>query len=65
MSLRIFHVVFITVCIALSVYVAAWGVREFMASRSGGALGLAAVFVVAGILLVIYAGRFFRKLRDL
>lgn len=65
MSLRIFHVVFITVSIALSIFVAIWGVREFMATRSLGALGLAGVFVLAGAVLVLYAGRFFRKLKDL
>jgi hypothetical protein len=65
MSLRIFHVIFITLCIALSVYVAIWGVREFIASKSWSALGLTAVFVAGGALLVAYAGRAFRKLRDL
>jgi hypothetical protein len=65
MSLRIFHVVFITLCIALSVYVAIWGVREFIASKSLSALGLTAVFVAGGALLVAYAGKAFRKLRDL
>jgi hypothetical protein len=65
MSLRIFHVVFITLCIALSVYVAIWGVREFIASKSWSALGLSAVFVVGGAALVAYAGKAFRKLRDL
>ena len=65
MSLRIFHVVFITVSIALSVFVAIWGVREYVATRSGSALVLAAVFVAGGVALVLYAGRAFRKLRDL
>jgi hypothetical protein len=65
MSLRIFHVIFIAVCIALSVWVAIWGVREFAASRSWNALALALVFVLCGAALVAYAGRAFRKLRDL
>jgi hypothetical protein len=65
MSLRIFHIIFVTVSIALSVFVAIWGVREYMATKSSGALGLAGVFIVAGVVLVIYAGRVFRKLRDL
>jgi hypothetical protein len=65
MSLRIFHVVFITVSIALSVFVAIWGVREYMATRSLGALGLAAVFVLGGVVLVVYAGKAFGKLKDL
>jgi hypothetical protein len=65
MSLRIFHVVFITVSIALSVFVTGWGVREFLVSRSAGALALAIVFLLAGIVLMFYANHTFRKLRDL
>jgi len=65
MSLRIFHIVFVTVSIALSVFVTIWGVREFLSSRSTGALVLAAVFLVLGITLVFYAGRVFRKLKEL
>ena len=65
MSLRVFHVVFIIICIALSLYVTVWGVREYLLSNSASALGLAGVFLVGGALLVAYAGRAFRKLRDL
>jgi hypothetical protein len=65
MSLRIFHIIFITVCIAFSAYVAVWGVREFIASRSSSALTLAIVFLSGGVVLVAYAGRAFRKLKDL
>lgn len=65
MSLRIFHIIFVTVSIALSIFVAIWGVREYMATKSSGALSLAGVFIVAGIVLVIYAGRVFQKLREL
>jgi hypothetical protein len=65
MSLRIFHVIFITVSIALSIFVAVWGVREFAATRSTGALALAIVFVAGGVALVLYAGKAFRKLKDL
>jgi hypothetical protein len=65
MSLRIFHVVFITISIALSVFVAIWGVREYLATRSSGALALAVVFVAGGVALVLYAGKAFRKLKDL
>ena len=65
MSLRIFHIVFVTVSIALSVFVTIWGVREFLSSRSTGALFLALVFLALGVLLVFYAGRVFKKLREL
>ena len=65
MSLRVFHVIFIIVCIALCAYVAIWGVREFMATRSNGALGLSVVFVAAGVVLVAYSKKVFRKLGHL
>ena len=65
MSLRIFHIIFVTVSIALSVFVTIWGVREYALTRSSGALALAGVFLVCGIVLVFYAGRVFRKLREL
>ena len=65
MSLRIFHIVFVTVSIALSVFVTIWGVREFLASRSTGALALAVIFLALGVTLVFYAGRVFRKLKEL
>ena len=65
MSLRIFHVTFIVVCIALCVAVALWGIREFAATRSGAALGMTGVFFVAGALLVAYSWKAFAKLKDL
>jgi hypothetical protein len=65
MSLRIFHVIFITISIALSVFVAVWGVREFVATHNASALILAFVFLAGGVVLVMYAGKAFRKLKDL
>ncbi len=65
MGLRVFHVVFVTVSIALSLFVTIWGAREYMATRSPGALAMAIIFLVAGITLIVYAGRVFRKLKEL
>ena len=65
MSLRIFHIIFVTVSIALSVFVTIWGVREYVSTRSVGALVLALVFLALGVTLVFYAGRVFKKLREL
>lgn len=65
MSLRIFHVVFVTISILLSVFVTAWGFREYATSGSGQALALAIMFLLCGVALVAYAGRVFRKLKDL
>lgn len=65
MSLRVFHVIFIIVCIALCLYVAIWGIREFALTHNASALVMTGVFVTGGVALVAYSGRAFRKLRDL
>lgn len=65
MSLRIFHIVFVSVSIALSLFVTVWGAREYLATRSPGALTIAIVFLAGGVALIVYAGKVFRKLKDL
>ncbi len=65
MSLRIFHIVFIAVCVALSLFVAVWGLRTFVDTRSSGALTLGILFVAFGAALVEYGRRTFVKLRHL
>jgi len=65
MSLRIFHIIFITVCVMLSVYVAVWGVRSYLHAGRPSDLALAAVFVLGGLVLVEYGRRVFRKLKEL
>ncbi len=65
MSLRIFHIVFVIVCIGLSLYVGVWGIRDYMQERSLGALALAIIFLLSGVVLVVYGRRAFEKLRDL
>jgi hypothetical protein len=65
MSLRIFHVVFITVSVILSLFVAVWAVREYQATHSMTALALGGVFVLAGCVMVEYGRRWFHKLKEL
>jgi hypothetical protein len=65
MSLRAFHIAFIVVSIALSLVVAAWGVREFLTVGSTSALVVGLGGALAGTALVIYGMRFFRKLQEL
>jgi len=65
MSLRAFHVIFIIASVLLSLFVALWGLREYMDSRSGSGLALGLVFFFFGLGLVIYGKRVFRKLREL
>jgi hypothetical protein len=65
MSLRVFHLVFIAVSVALCAFVAAWGLREWRASSSATALGLAVVFFVSGVALIAYGVHAVRKFREL
>jgi len=65
MSLRVFHIVFIVACVALSLWVGVWGIRDYMHERSGGALALGIIFLVSGVVLVVYGSKVFAKLRDL
>jgi hypothetical protein len=65
MSLKVFHIVFVIVCIALSLYVGVWGIHDYMQERSIGALSLGILFLLSGLVLVLYGRRAFEKLRDL
>jgi hypothetical protein len=65
MSLRVFHLVFIAVSVALSAFVAAWGLREWNASHSTVALALAGLFFVSGVALIAYGVHAVRKFREL
>jgi len=65
MSLRAFHIIFITATIVLSLYVALWGIREFSAERNIGALGLAALFLATAVALMIYGKKALAKFKEL
>ena len=65
MSLRAFHIIFVIVTVALSLYVALWGIRQFAMERDSGALGLGLLFLVTGIGLAIYGKKAFAKLKEL
>jgi small neutral amino acid transporter SnatA (MarC family) len=65
MSLRIFHVVFIVVSVALTLYLVGWGIREFMLSHSTLGISMAVLGLVGGALLIWYGIRVFHKLKDL
>jgi hypothetical protein len=65
MSLRIFHIVFISVSVALTLYLTVWGVHEFMVARSSLGITMAVVGLVGGASLVWYGKRVFHKLKEL
>jgi len=65
MSLRVFHIIFITASVLLSLYVVVWGLRSFLADGRSSSLILGAVFLMSALALAEYGRRVFRKLRDL
>jgi len=65
MSLRVFHIVFITVSVALTLYLTVWGVREFMTTRSALGAWMAVFGVAFGASLIWYGKRVFHKLKEL
>jgi lipopolysaccharide export LptBFGC system permease protein LptF len=58
MSLRIFHIIFVMVSVALSLWVGVWGVRN-------GSIALAVVFFISAVVLAFYGTKVYAKLRDL
>ena len=65
MSLRAFHIIFIIVTVILSLYVALWGIREFAEERSNLGLGMAILFLITAVGLMIYGKKAFTKLKEL
>jgi uncharacterized PurR-regulated membrane protein YhhQ (DUF165 family) len=65
MSLRAFHIIFVIATIVLSLYVALWGIREFNAERSVGALAMAILFLVTAVALMIYGKKALAKFKEL
>lgn len=65
MSLRVFHIIFVIVTVALSLFVTLWGFREFTQQQSGGALALAIIFFITAIAMTVYGKKVYTKLKEL
>jgi len=65
LSLRSFHLFFISASVVLSAAVGVWGIRSWMDTKAAGDLALGAFFFVAGIVLALYGLKVRKKLRDL
>jgi len=63
MSLKTFHIAFISLSAILSVGFAAWALQRFADGGGAGMLVVAAVSVLFGVGLVFYGVRFLRKLK--
>ncbi len=58
MSLRIFHIIFVMICVAFSIWVGVWGIRNH-------SIVLTVVFFASAVVLAYYGTRVYGKLRDL
>ncbi|HEX9941098.1 MAG TPA: hypothetical protein VGG03_03715 [Thermoanaerobaculia bacterium] len=65
LSLRSFHLFFIAASVLLAVWVGAWGVQSYLATRSAGDLALGLLFLALGFVLLLYGLRARKKLRAL
>jgi len=65
MSLRFFHILFIAVSTLMCLGVGIWAIDAYRADGSTTWLGLAALALVGGALLVVYGNRFLQKTRNL
>ncbi|HEX7153326.1 MAG TPA: hypothetical protein VF618_17705 [Thermoanaerobaculia bacterium] len=64
MSLRVFHILFVIVCVALAVFVGAWGIAQYTRAGSTSGLALGIIFLVSAAALVVYGVKVFRKLKE-
>lgn len=58
MSLRVFHIIFVMVCVALSIFVAAWGWKN-------QSTALMVTFAIFAVILIVYGASAFKKLKEL
>jgi hypothetical protein len=65
LSLRSFHVFFIAVSILLSLWVGVWGIGSYRSGGDASGLAVAGLFLLVGIVLLVYGFKVRRKLRDL
>ena len=65
LGLKGFHIFFICVSILLCLLVGGWGFQQYTQGDSTAGLVLALIFFASGAALVVYAVRYFGKLKKL
>jgi len=65
MSLKAFHYLFVTICLALSLGLAAWFGIRYVREHSWIDLGFGIGWLMAGVALTVYARFVVRKLQHL
>lgn len=64
MSLKAFHVFFISISILLCLAVGGWGIQSFVAGSNAVGILVGLFFVLLGFGLVAYELRFLRKFKN-
>lgn len=65
MSLKAFHIAFITLSSLVSFFCAAWGLWHYAAGEGMSSLAFGLFFLLGGIALIVYGIRFLRKLKGI
>ncbi len=65
MSLKAFHIFFISICSLLSLFLIVWGIWDFQVTRTGLSLGLAILGGLGLVLLTRYLKWFRQKIKDI
>jgi hypothetical protein len=65
MSLKVFHLFFIAVCVVLAAFVAAWAAQQYQTLHAGAYAFVAAGALAVGGALAFYGAAFQRKTRRL
>lgn len=65
MSLKAFHVFFVTICLIFSIGIGVWGVREYRLNGETQSLAFGIGSFVAAVVLTVYGLWFIKKLRNI
>jgi hypothetical protein len=65
MSLKFFHIVFITLSALMCLVVGLWAIDAYRADGAASSIALAALAFAGGAFLVVYGSRFLQKFRTL
>lgn len=65
MSLKAFHIFFVTVSVLMSLGVGAWSVDRYLATLDAQNLALAIVCFLLGAGLIVYGFKVYKKLSEL
>ncbi|MBI4558607.1 MAG: hypothetical protein HY706_13590 [Candidatus Hydrogenedentes bacterium] len=64
MSLKIFHIVFVSISTIVLAGFGVWCLRAFFLERSGTDLALGVFSLVASLVLIVYGKKFYEKFKD-